>query len=484
MATLYSTINQIGTYVYSRGYSSYTVSENNQRVRVSVSAVGEALGSTSQYSSTCSISGAWQVSATLVVDGVSRSLGNYSGSGSRSHSVSSSAPYYIDRDGGAENHYDISKSTSAKTVTLVMTYKLWGSTTYTGSINISVPAKTKYTITYNANGGSSGSITSQSYYYGDTLVVSDNATPTRDGYLFRGWATSSSATSASYLPGESYSNINATQTWYAVWELSAPTITYANAYRVESVGSTERMQNGTVGYVVFHRKGSAAPITNGVYATVDGTTEYAPNSSAKEAVVDLWFSNLDLNTEYQALLNVTDANGTTTSSVTIPKSVYPIDVDPMLERIDFGYDVNFTGNLTHNGAPVGGAITIDSALSETSVNPVQNRVLTSAINSLDQRILFDTKANWDAQTTLVGKANTIYVYTDYMQSDGKNVAGIKIGDGNAYLLDNPFIDQVYYNHINDLTVHITSAEREFWNNKVRCYYSQNNRDGLLIFTTN
>ena len=381
MATLYSTINQIGTYVYSRGYSSYNVDENSQRVRVSVSAVGEVLGSTSQYSSTCNISGAWQVSATLKVDGVSRSLGSYSGSGSRSHSVSSSAPYYIDRDGGAENHYDISKSTSAKTVTLVMTYKLWGSTTYTGSINISVPAKTKYTITYNANGGTSGSITSQSYYYGDSFTVSSSATPTRDGYTFLGWSVSSSATSATYIPGSTYSNLNSSATWYAVWEASAPTITYANAYRVASVGSTERMQNGTVGYIVFHRKGSAAPIANGVYATVDGTTEYAPNSSAKEAVVDLWFSNLDLDTEYQALLNVTDSNGTATSSVTIPKSVYPIDVDPMLERIDFGYDVNFTGNLTHNGAPVGGAITIDSELSESSVNPVQNRVLTSAINN-------------------------------------------------------------------------------------------------------
>ena len=98
-------------------------------------------------------------------------------------------------------------------------------------------------------------------------------------------------------------------------------------------------------------------------------------------------------------------------------------------------------------------------------------------------IYFDTKANWDAQPYIVGEEHAIYVYTDYMQDNGKNIAGIKIGDGNAYLIDNPFLDKIYYEHVNDLNVHITALERAFWNNKVTCDESQVNNE-ILILTKN
>lgn len=98
-------------------------------------------------------------------------------------------------------------------------------------------------------------------------------------------------------------------------------------------------------------------------------------------------------------------------------------------------------------------------------------------------VYFDTKANWDAQTTLVGEENSIYVYTDYQQKDGHNIAGIKVGDGNAYLVDNPFLDTIYYDHVRDSDIHITAAERAFWNNKDRCYYSLTDLE-TLVFTKN
>lgn len=78
-----------------------------------------------------------------------------------------------------------------------------------------------YTVSFNANGGS-GAPSSQTKTYGSTLYLSSTR-PTRTNYNFKGWGTSSSATSASYQPGGAYTS-NSGITLYAVWELavSAP----------------------------------------------------------------------------------------------------------------------------------------------------------------------------------------------------------------------------------------------------------------------
>ena len=99
-------------------------------------------------------------------------------------------------------------------------------------------------------------------------------------------------------------------------------------------------------------------------------------------------------------------------------------------------------------------------------------------------VKFGTKAEWDAQTTLIGERNTIYVYTDAVVDDfGIVYARFKVGNGIGYLLDLPFTDNLLYNHIHDSTIHITQEEREFWNNKVRNYISEEQPD-MMIFTTN
>ena len=71
-----------------------------------------------------------------------------------------------------------------------------------------------YTITYNANGGS-GAPASQTKTYGVNLTLSSTK-PTRSGYTFIGWSTSSSATSATYSAGGTFTS-NANTTLYAVW---------------------------------------------------------------------------------------------------------------------------------------------------------------------------------------------------------------------------------------------------------------------------
>ncbi len=78
-----------------------------------------------------------------------------------------------------------------------------------------------YTISYNANGGS-GAPASQAKTYGITLTLSSTK-PTRTGYTFQGWSTSSTATSATYSAGGSYT-ANASATLYAVWKADAVTM--------------------------------------------------------------------------------------------------------------------------------------------------------------------------------------------------------------------------------------------------------------------
>ena len=73
-----------------------------------------------------------------------------------------------------------------------------------------------YTVSFNGNGATSGSMSSQTKTYGVTLTLRAN-TFVRTGYNFLGWSTSSSATTATWGDKGSYTN-NASNTLYAVWE--------------------------------------------------------------------------------------------------------------------------------------------------------------------------------------------------------------------------------------------------------------------------
>jgi len=98
-------------------------------------------------------------------------------------------------------------------------------------------------------------------------------------------------------------------------------------------------------------------------------------------------------------------------------------------------------------------------------------------------IFYGTTQYWNDQPQLVAIRGGIYVYSDHSKdTEGKDIPGIKIGDGTSYLIDMAFTDEKYARHIMDSVIHITQEEREFWNNKVRCFvHPQNNQQ--LIFTT-
>lgn len=94
----------------------------------------------------------------------------------------------------------------------------------------------------------------------------------------------------------------------------------------------------------------------------------------------------------------------------------------------------------------------------------------------------DTTSNWDNAGGFVPLQGEVIIYTDYQTktwtteeygqtvTKTANIPGIKIGDGLAYVQDLPFVDEELreklMNHINNMDIHVTLAEKEFWNNKV------------------
>lgn len=82
-----------------------------------------------------------------------------------------------------------------------------------------------YTLIYNANGGS-GVPSSQTKIHDKALTLS-SVKPTRNDYNFLGWSESSSATTATYSSGGSFTK-NADTTLYAVWQRNTSPVNIYN----------------------------------------------------------------------------------------------------------------------------------------------------------------------------------------------------------------------------------------------------------------
>ena len=120
-------------------------------------------------------------------------------------------------------------------------YAAGGSYTSNASITLyAIWQAGTYTVSYNANGGS-GAPSSQTKTYGVNLTLSSTQ-PTREGYIFKGWATSSGG-SVAYSSGGSYTN-NASVTLYAVWQIITYTVSY-NANGGSNAPSSQTKNHGS-----------------------------------------------------------------------------------------------------------------------------------------------------------------------------------------------------------------------------------------------
>ena len=209
---------------------------------------------------------------------------------------------------------------------------------------------------------------------------------------------------------------------------------------------------------------------------------------------------------------------------------------PLINRLDI------TGQLVNSSLVDSGKLSTNNQMTGKSHLPIV----------LDRTAIhYDTTENWNSKTMLVGEKSHIYIYSDYTSTviDGETVLvpAMKIGDGNSYLIDMPFVtggsagnvivkssdewaetpelvsdkgtiyvymdkdesgnitevrfkigDGVAFvvdvpfaspsknefdSHINNTDVHVTPAEKEAWNNKWRGYLGTAEGENL-VFTTN
>lgn len=96
---------------------------------------------------------------------------------------------------------------------------------------IAIFALPTYTVTYNSNGATSGSVPvdSDSPYSSGSLVevLGNTGTLVKTGYTFDDWNTSSEGTGTSYSAGDTF-NISDNTILYAQWDLDEYTLTYEN----------------------------------------------------------------------------------------------------------------------------------------------------------------------------------------------------------------------------------------------------------------
>lgn len=177
-----------------------------------------------------------------------------------------------------------------------------------------------YTVSYDANGGS-GAPANQTKTYGVSLTLSSTK-PTRTNYNFLGWATSASATTATYAAGESYTD-NSAVTLYAVWELAytKPRITGFSVARCNESGT--KSDSGTYALVKF-----SWATDNTVYSikvewsSSAGTGSATISASGTSGTVSQVVGNGGISADATYTVNLTVADGTGTDrSSTVPTTL-------------------------------------------------------------------------------------------------------------------------------------------------------------------
>lgn len=314
--TSYKTVASVsGTTDYTRGTSAKSVTVTVNAYGTTVSGYGSAGGSASA-SVTVTIPALPSYTVAYNANGGSGAPGSQTKWYGKTLKLSSTKPTrtgytfqgWATSSGGSVAYAAGANYTSNASATL---YAVWKANTWT--------------ISYNANGGS-GAPAAQTKIYGQTLTLSSTK-PTRTNYNFLGWSTSSSATSAKYAAGGTFTT-NANVTLYAVWQLAyvKPRITNLAASRCNSAGTYT--EGGTYAKITFNwatdkTVSSVKIVCNGTTTTVSG------QSGTSGSVSQVVGANV-LSTEnsYTVTVTVTDSGGSTSSSTTLPPLDYIIDFSP------------------------------------------------------------------------------------------------------------------------------------------------------------
>ncbi len=310
------------------------------------------------------------------------------------------------------------------------------------SATLPTPTK-KYTLSYNANNGSgapssqsvsvsckgwstSNTASSASYSCGSSYKPTTNITlyavwysngsatisstkPTRSGYTFLGWSTSSSASSASYSSGSSIS-ISSNTTLYAVWKKN-PTTSYTVNYNANGGSVSPSSATVTAGNSVTlptpsktatitynANGGSGAPSSQNVSLSCSGWSTSSTASSA----------SYSCGSSYKPTANTTLyavwGKGTTTLSSTKPtRAGYTF--------LGWANDKNATSAEFQSGTKVSlkDNVTIYAIWKADTSTPVPDDVLTVRTKSLrlDLEEVVDGRSTITMKRTNLGNCKLV-----------------------------------------------------------------------------
>ena len=255
-------------------------------VALDITATGGTVTRTSATKFTVVINASWET----YYSGAQTNYGMDVTSGGVTKTISSFGTKRSSGSGSFTGTYSISGN-GAATKSITVTFKNYeedskGTVTKSSSksvtVNVSVPAWTSYKITYNANGGS-GAPSAQTKWKDQTLTLSSTK-PTKTGHSFLGWSTSSSATSATYSAGGSYT-ANSAATLYAVWKANTYTVTFnanggsgAPSAQTKTYGETLTLSSTKPTRTNYNFKGWATS-ASATTATYSAGGSYTANSA-------------------------------------------------------------------------------------------------------------------------------------------------------------------------------------------------------------
>ncbi|MBQ7098026.1 MAG: InlB B-repeat-containing protein [Clostridia bacterium] len=167
----------------------------------------------------------------------------------------------------------------------------------------------KYTVSYNANGGS-GVPSSQTKIHGKTLTLSKTK-PTRTGYTFKNWNTNSSGSGTSYSSGGSYT-ANSAATLYAQWTANTYKVTFNANGGTTPTASKNVTYNSTYGSLPTPTRSGYT--FKGWYTATSGGTQITSSTKVSITSAQTLYAQWTVN-KYTVTLNNQSATTAGTASV-------------------------------------------------------------------------------------------------------------------------------------------------------------------------
>ena len=347
-----------------------------------------------------------------------------------------------------------------------------------------------YTVTYDANGGS-GAPSAQTKTEDVALTLS-TVKPTRSGYTFQGWATSSTATTAQYQPGGTYT-ANASVTLYAVWKKNAETYTVTYNANGGSGAPSAQTKTEDVALTLSTVKPTRSGYTFQGWATsaTATTAQYQPGDSyttnASVTLYAVWKKNVD--PENAPTIVIGEVSGRAGETVEVP--VY-IKNNPGIASIKLSIDYDaevlevVSATISEEYKSIPGATCVENAAQK----PILLNwaiMATSGTNVKDENfaiITFKIKDNVEIESTTVSVSyktgdifNAALDNVDFNTKDGeikivKYTPGDINGDGNV---NNKDVMTLFY-YLSGLDYYVVDAATD-----VNGDGNVNNKDVMTLF---